>query len=104
MRAYVRGEAPLAAWEALGKNDRAALLSFFIAGDRSKQLYFHNVRIVLPLKLCLPLLPTPSALQPLLVYMQAQVDSLAPYAQYEVRCPVRTPPPMGICMPDLFQL
>lgn len=55
-QAYAQGEASLAEWQALGKNDRAALFAYFTAGNHSKQLSFHNVN----------------------------VDSLAPYAQHEV--------------------
>ena len=56
MRAYARGEATLAAWQALGENDRLALSAYFTAGNRSKQLHFHNLHI----------------------------DSLTPYTQSEV--------------------
>lgn len=55
-QAYARGEATLADWQALSRNERTALFAFFTAGNRSKQLHFHNVNI----------------------------DSLAPYAQHEV--------------------
>lgn len=44
-QAYAQGEASLAEWQALGKNDRAALFAYFTAGNHSKQLSFHNVRI-----------------------------------------------------------
>ena len=45
-----------AAWQALGRNDQVALFAYFTAGNRSKQLHFHNL----------------------------DIDSLAPYAQSEV--------------------
>ena len=47
-QAYTRGQASLEEWQTLGKNDRAALFAFFTAGNRSKQLHFHNVRILWP--------------------------------------------------------
>ena len=43
-QAYARGEATLADWQALSRNERTALFAFFTAGNRSKQLHFHNVR------------------------------------------------------------
>ncbi len=43
-QAYARGEATLADWLTLSKNERTALFAFFTAGNRSKQLHFHNVR------------------------------------------------------------
>jgi len=55
-QAYARGEATLADWQALSRNERTALFAFFTAGNRSKQLHFYNI----------------------------QVDSLVPYAQHEV--------------------
>ena len=48
MAAYVRGEAPLTALKAMEQSDRLALLAFFTAGDRSKQLIFHNARTPFP--------------------------------------------------------
>ena len=91
MAAYVRGEAPLTAWKAMEQSDRVALLAFFTAGDRSKQLIFHNVRTpLLLLKVnSLRLSGFPSAHPHPLLALQVQVDSLAPYAQHQVRDPTQ---------------
>ena len=81
-QASARGEASLAEFQALSTNERMALFAFFTAGNRSKQLHFHNVcmrSLCTPISSSLHFLCTPRSAPP-----QVHIDSLAPYTQDEV--------------------